>query len=341
MAQEKSDSIIFQHTVVPLVFFLPETSFGFGATGISTFRKSEHTKQTRPSQVLYSAVYTLKNQLLLFVPFEFYGNNNDSRLKGELGYYQYFYNYHGIGAETSKNNLENYSVNFPRVEVNYSKRLISNFYLGAGFNFDEFDIQEIEENGILETTRPIGYSGGRKANFVALAFFDNRDTIFAPNSGHYFEVKFQHSLPSWISDFKYYRVDLDYRYYLKLAKKTVLASNLYWAFASNNAPFFDLPYISTPNRARGFDDRRFINYDIVNLQTELRFPLYKRFSAASFVSLSDIPKTGLGRYQNNLEFSYGLGFRYELRKESKARLRLDLGKSRDSFNIYFTVNEAF
>lgn len=340
-AQNETDSLLSQHTIVPLVFFLPETSLGFGVTGISTFQRSNHSENTRPSQVLYSAVYTLKNQLLLFIPFEFYGNSNASRIKGELGYYQYFYNYHGIGAESSKNDLENYSVNFPRIEANYSKRLGSNIYLGAGFNFDEFDIIKTESEGLLETEKPYGYQGGTKANFVAIAFFDNRDTLFAPNSGHYFEVKFQHSMPQGISDFVYSKIDIDYRIYNKLYKKTILASNLYWSKASSQTPFFDLPYISTPNRARGYDDRRFLNPEILNLQTELRFPIYKRFSAASFISATAIPKSNFAIFDKTPELSYGLGFRYELRKESKARLRLDIAKSRDSFNFYFTVNEAF
>ncbi len=279
--------------------------------------------------------------MLLFVPFEFYGNNNNSRLKGEIGYYQYFYNYHGIGSETSKNDLENYSVNFPRIEANYSKKIYSKFYLGAGFNFDYFDITETESNGLLETEKPVGYQGGTKANFVALAFFDNRDTLFAPNSGQYLEVKFQHSMPQWISDFVYSRIDLDYRIYTKLYKKTILASNLYWSKTSSQTPFFDLPYISTPNRARGYDDRRFINPEIANLQTEARFPIYKRFSGASFVSATAIPEKSFAFFEETPEFSYGLGIRYELRKDSKARLRLDFAKSRDSFNFYFTVNEAF
>lgn len=340
-SQDSKDSINSQHSIVPIVFFLPETSLGFGATGISTFKKSNHTDITRPSQLLYSAIYTLKNQLLLFAPFEFYGNSNNTRIKGELGYYQYFYNYHGIGINTSKNDLENYSVNFPRLEANYSKRLYSNFYLGAGFNFDQFDIVKTEDAGLLETEKPIGFEGGRKANFVALAFFDNRDTLFAPNSGHYLEVKFQHSMPQWLSDFVYSRIDIDYRFYQKLSNKTVLASNIYWATATKQAPFFDLPYISTPNRARGYDDRRFINYDLLNIQTELRFPLYKRFSGASFISLSDLPERTLDFFSKSPEISYGLGFRFELNKDSKARLRLDIAKSRDSFNFYFTVNEAF
>lgn len=340
-AQNQKDSLNSQHTIVPLVFFLPETSLGFGATGISTFQKSNHAKNTRPSQVLYSAVYTLKSQLLLFVPFELYGNSNKTRIKGELGYYQYFYNFHGIGGNTSKNDLENYSVNFPRVEANYSKRLYSNLYLGGGFNFDQFDIIKTEASGLLETNQPTGFNGGTKANFVALAFYDTRDTLFAPNSGHYLEVKFQHSMPQWISDFVYSRIELDYRYYQKLYKKTILASNIYWAWASQETPFFDLPYISTPNRARGYDDRRFINYELLNLQTELRFPVYNRFSGASFISFSAIPETTLGFFAKAPEVSYGLGIRYELRKDSKARLRLDFAKSGDSFNFYFTVNEAF
>ncbi len=59
------DSTEVKNLILPIVFFLPETSVGLGATGITTIKKSNYTPETRVSQVLYSAVYTFKKQLLL------------------------------------------------------------------------------------------------------------------------------------------------------------------------------------------------------------------------------------------------------------------------------------
>ena len=339
---QTQDSIETKNLILPLLFFLPETSLGFGVTGVTTFKKSSHSETTRPSQILYSAVYTLKNQLLFFVPYEFYGNDNNFRIKGELGYYRFFYNYFGLGPSTLREDNDNYNVIFPRVEFNYAQKLFKNIYAGAGFNFDHFDLSIINPEGRLAQDKPEGYLGGTKANLTGVVFLDFRDNLFSPSKGYYIEVKGQVSLPDFISDFKYQKIEADLRYYKGLRNKMVIASQIYFGHASSAAPFFDLPYSSTPMRGRGFDDRRFISHTLLNFQSELRFPIYNKWSGAAFLSLTDIPEErSLDLFQESPKVSYGLGFRYELDSNNKTRLRLDIASTSESLNIYFTVNEAF
>ncbi len=339
LAQEDSSKVT--NTVLPILFYLPETSLGFGGTGITTIRKSQNDSITRPSQILYSAVYTLKKQILLFAPFEFYGYQNKFRIKGEVGYYKYFYNYFGIGAVSGKDNLETYQVLFPRVEVNYARRIRRNLFLGVGFNFDEFKITEVVENGLLDSNEVIGKAGGTKANILGLIIFDNRDNIVAASKGFYAELRYQRSLPDFISDFNYDKWTFDGRYYFNIKEQLVVANQLFWSYGSNSSPFFDLPYVSTPAIARGFDDRRFINYKLLNLQTEIRFPIFRWLRGASFIALTDLPDEDKWLSFQSPKISYGLGLRFEINKANKTRLRLDLARSSESFNIYFTVNEAF
>jgi len=225
---QTQDSTEVKNIILPIVFFLPETSVGLGATGITTFNKSNHTETTRASQILYSAVYTFKKQLLLFVPYEFYGNNNNYRIKGELGYYRYFYNYFGLGASTLREEKDNYNVIFPRVEFNYAHKLINNIYAGVGFSFDEFDISIINPLGPLASDRPTGYLGGTKANLTGLMFLDFRDNLFSPSKGYYIEIKGQINLPDFISDYSYQKVEIDCRHYTRIKNEIVLASQLYY-----------------------------------------------------------------------------------------------------------------
>ena len=341
MWSQNLDSTEIKNIILPIAFYLPETSLGLGTTGITTIKKSKHTPETRASQVLYSAVYTFKKQLLLFAPYEFYGNDNNYRIKGELGYYRYFYNYFGIGASTLRDEKDNYNVIFPRVEFNYAYKLFNNIYVGAGFSFDEFDISIINPLGRLASDKPTGYLGGTKANLTGLLFLDLRDNLFSPSKGYYVEIKGQIHMPDFISDYGYQKIELDSRYYTQIKKEIVLASSLYYGQASQDTPFFDLPYISTPARSRGFDDRRFINFTLLNIQTELRFQIYNKWRGVAFVSLADLPDSNWEFFENHPKVSYGLGFRYELDAANKTRLRLDIASTSESFNVYFTVNEAF
>jgi len=329
-----------KNTILPFLFYLPETGLAFGVTGITTFRLKGESTESRPSQIIYSAAYTLKNQVLFYIPYEIYKKENKIRYKGELGFYKYFYNFYGIGNNSLIADLENYDVTFPRIDFNYSRSDIEHLFFGGGFKYDYFNITKIDSSGILRTTQPTGFEGGQKLNLLLNIFYDNRDRVLSTSKGIYAELRYERSLGFLWSDFNYWKYNLDVRYFIPIKKDLVWANQFFSSHASNSAPFFDLPYISTPNIARGFSDRRFINYNILNLQTELRFPIKGRFKGATFVSSTYIPDNLNDITEFGPQWSYGFGIRYEFDKIEKTRFRLDFAFG-DTFNFYLTANEAF
>ena len=336
----KNDTAGIKNTILPIVFFLPETGLAFGVTGITTFRFHGELYDSRPSQFIYSAAYTLKNQFLFYIPYELYKNNGRERYQGEVGFYKYFYNYYGIGNSSEQDQLENYDVLFPRIDFSYARSDIKDVYAGIGFKYDHFDITRIDSEGLLETLEPIGYKGGQKLNMLLSLTYDNRDNIISSSKGVFAELIYQRSLEFLLSDFGYQKYTLDVRGYVPIQNKFILASQLYAATASGGAPFFDLPYIGTPTIARGYSDRRYINPHIWSFQTELRYPIVGRLSGASFISSSIVPSEMLYLDDASPRWSYGLGIRYEFDRAEKTRFRLDLAYG-DTFNFYLTANEAF
>ena len=53
---------------LPVVFKLPETGWGGGVAGSTTFSFARDSSFAKPSQVSFGATYTQKKQVLLFVP---------------------------------------------------------------------------------------------------------------------------------------------------------------------------------------------------------------------------------------------------------------------------------
>jgi len=336
--KEVEDDTLDRDIIFPVLFFLPETSLGLGATWIRTTLNKDHSPDTRPSQLVVSAVYTLRNQWLFFIPYEYYGNKNTWRIKGELGYYRFFYNFFGLGPNSLQNDLETYSVNFPRVDFNYSYLVAPSLYLGGGFNFDQFDITEVQPEGILESGEIVGNLGGTKTNLYGLAAYDTRDNVFSTFDGFYAELIYQQSVPG-VSSFDYRKFSLDLRHF-KTFNHLTIASNIRLFEASVDAPFFDLPYVSSPMIGRGFDDRRFISHGLITGQTELRYALSRKWIAAGFISSSWLRDMGAG-YNGDAKIAYGVGMRFEIDSERHTRLRLDWGFGEGQSNIYLTVNEAF
>ena len=340
IAQAK-DSLSSKTSIIPIAFYLPETSLGLGLTGISTYRKSVDTS-LRPSQVIYSAVYTFKKQLLLFLPYELYFRDNDIRIKGELGYYRYFYNYYGRGPNSKKEDLENYSVNYPRVDFSYAVTQDRVWFYGVGFKFDNYNITQIESGGLLDIERPIGWQGGVKSNAQIMIIRDYRDNINSARKGSYLELNLEQSLPSFLSSFNYRKVNLDYRHYSSLFSTMTLATRILSSHASAATPFFDLNYISSPLRSRGYADRRYMARNIITLQAEVRYPVIKKLSGVAFAAANSIYD---GSIQNlsaaAYRFSAGMGLRYSINKKERTKIRLDLATGGKELNIYLTMNEAF
>ena len=78
------------------------------------------------------------------------------------------------------------------------------------------------------------------------------------------------------------------------------------------------------------------------LQTEYRFPIYKRLQGVTFVSSGSVSDQYLDLFSNHYKWSYGAGLRFVLNKKDRIRLRLDYGlTTNEGGAFYITVNEAF
>lgn len=337
----EKDSIVWKNSILPVAFYLPETSFAGGATGILSFKNSLQDEEERPSQLLFAAIYTLKNQLEILGSFEFYADKRKHRFKGEFGYYIYSYNYFGIGADSRAEDLEKYNLTFPRFNLNYSRKIVGILNLGVGYRMDNFNITEREANGLLDTDRPIGWDGGFKSNYEFNIFADTRDNINAPYSGFYGEVIYQRSMEWFFSDYDFSKLDVDIRYFTPFGNDWTLGHQLWVTHATSGAPFYEVGHISTASRARGFDDRRFIAYKMATYQSELRFPILGKLRGSAFYTYNLMPDTWSAPFDDREYYSYGIGLRYYVIEESRAGLRLDIARGDGKYNFYLTFNEAF
>ena len=335
------DSLVWDNSILPIAFYLPETSFAFGATGILSFKKSSQAEEERPSQLLFAAIYTLKNQLEFLGNFEFYADQRKHRLKGEFGYYRYSYNYFGIGADSRAEDFEKYKVNFPRFNLSYSRKILGIFNLGVGYRMDNFNMKELEDNGLLITNKPVGWDGGFKSNYEINFFVDTRDNINAPYSGFYGEVIFQGSMEWFFSDYDYRKLDVDIRYFTPFRNDWTLGHQLWITHSTSGAPFYEIGHISTSSRSRGFDDRRFIAYKMATFQSELRIPIAGKLRGSAFYTYNVMPERWSSPFENTEYFSYGIGLRYYLIEKSRAGLRFDIARGDGKYNFYLTFNEAF
>jgi outer membrane protein assembly factor BamA len=341
---EFSDTISYRNLKInafPLVFYFPETRFGFGTGGVLTWRFKKESADTRPSQAEFLAAYTLNKQLILAAPFELYFDEEKWKFLGEVSYYDFFYNYYGIGMDTRVEDLETYLVKLPGVQFELLRRVGSSFFAGLRFDLKNNDIREIKPGGLLDTFQPTGSNGGLLSSLGFVFHYDSRDYVFNPTSGFLIELRAVKQLPQLGSDFDHSIFFLNSRYYYALSKDHTLAFQNFIGHSIGDVPFFDMHFFATHRIGRGFNDRRFRDKSMFSMQTEYRFPLYKRLQGVGFFGYAGVAN-GIGAlFDINYLPSGGIGLRFVLDSEERVRIRFDAGWSGESNTFILTFNESF
>lgn len=325
----------------PFAFYLPETRLGLGGAGIFTFRFKDEKPSSRRSQFQVVLAYTLNKQILAYVPYELYWQDEKWLAKGELGYYRYFYNFYGIGNDQPSDFVEEYEVYFPRVRVNLQRLIRPSLYTGIQYWFDQFDIRQTAESGQLASGEVPGGLGNTVSGLGWLTTYDNRDNIFYPTKGYFIETTAFFNKPVLGSDFNFNRYILDARTYVKFPWEHVFAANFYTGFITGVAPFNELLFLGGTRRARGFYEGRYRDNSMALLQAEYRFPLFWRFGAVAFTSLGNVAEDYGSLGSAPLRWNIGTGLRFLFNEQDNINLRIDVGFGKNSIGYYLTVGEAF
>lgn len=341
--QVKVDTLKTKFKVFPLpvVYFSPETEWGFGVVSLFSFRFKGETKKSRISQFQFGAAYTQRKQILFYLPFQLYAKNEKYFSFGELGYYKYSYRFFGVGNDLPDSNEELYNVTFPRIRLNVMKLAKSNWYVGFRYWYDGYDITKTENQGILSKGNVEGAKGGAVSSLGFISLIDSRNDYNYPSSGTYFEFVALPNLDVFGSDLEFTRFSADYVKYIGKGKN-VLAVNFYGVATLGEAPFNELALIGGTRRLRGYFEGRFRDRNMLMAQAEYRRELFWNIGLVAFTGYGVVSRDIENFEAKNIRPSGGLGLRYRMSKDEKINLRLDYGIGENgSSGFYLTIGEAF
>lgn len=326
---------------LPIAYYSPETDWAFGATGIYAFRFKNESSKSRPSQITLGFAYTLNKQVLFYLPYQFFAKEQQYNMYGELGYYLYSYQFYGIGNDTKEEDIEIYKVNYPRIRVNALKLLRPNLYGGFRYWMDDFDIKEIKEGGILDTQPITGNQGGLLSGAGLVLNYDNRNNIFFPTKGYFVELVSFVNGNYLGSDFNFRKFTLDANTYFGF-KNQVIALNFYSEFTGGTVPFNQLALLGGNKKMRGYFEGRLRDNHQIVLQSEYRFPIYKkRFRGVLFGGIGQVANQFSDFNFSTLKYTYGAGLRILINEKERIHIRLDAGFGKETSGYYITIGEAF
>lgn len=326
---------------LPLVFYSPETRWGFGAGGVAAFRFKGEADSTLASQVTLGFAYTQEKQILAYIPWRLYWKNEKFLSYGEVGYYKYNYFYFGVGNDNPLSYQEKYDVRFPRVQLNFLRRVKGDLYMGLRYWLDDFRISELDPAGELNSGRITGAEGGLVSSVGLVSNYDGRDNVFFPSKGLFVESALLFNYPWTGSDFSFTRFSLDVAKYFELPWEHIVAVNAFTDLTFGDPPFNQMAQLGGTKKMRGFYQGRYRDNKAWILQGEYRAPLFWRLGAVAFGSWGAVSEGFSDLSIGDSRFTYGAGLRLMLSKEEKINVRIDYGHGKGGGGWYLTFGEAF
>lgn len=268
----------------------------------------------------------------------------DGRMQTLVGFFDASINldFYGIGeSDLLADHPLRYNLD-PRLAIGQVKYRLggSRVWVGLGYAYADIDVSfdalsDVSGLPPFESNTQIG-------GLLPSISYDTRDNIFTPVEGGYFELSGGWFGPQLGGDDEFQRIHLVGLYYKPLAPEWFLGLRLDGTAGFKEPPFYLRPYVSL----RGVPAMRYQGDDVAQVEAELRWQLWNRFSVLGFAGVGKAWTQAESRFENKGNDSKnvpagGVGFRYEIARKYGIHVGLDIAFSEDEEAIYIQVGSAW
>jgi outer membrane protein assembly factor BamA len=271
---------------------------------------------------------------------EYYSKDDRYYFYSEIVFLKWPEYYYGIGANTLKDDEEEYTINKYGVLFTGQRKFISGLYLGINCDYSYVKFSKTEIGGMLESETVTGSKDGDITGIGLTSRYDTRDMIFFPGNGNYHQLKINSYGSDLGGDYTFKRYTLDLRRYFTLTDNQYVAVQTLGDFIDGNPPFTILPRVG--DIVRGYYPTRYTDKNLLALQIEYRLvPLWKRFGIVLFSGIGGVAPKISDFEADNFKFAAGFGIRYIFVEDEKLNLRVDIGFGESGAEFYMDIAEAF
>lgn len=312
-------------------------SLGIGLLAAGLYRVDRTDSVTVPSDVSLFVNASITGYYAVGLSGNTLFDRGDQRVVYTLMFSSAPTSFWGIGYDAGRYNPEStYSEKRYTVEASYLHRVVSKLYVGGVFSFDYV-------RG-LKFTQP-AYLNGEKERYTATGIgavveFDSRDFIPNPYRGVYVSLKGQ-LFPKGLGNCgkTLWRTTFTADYYQRLWKGGILATDLYAIFNSEGTPWPMLARLGGSQRMRGYYQGRYTDNNMITFQVELRQRIWRRIGCTVWGGAGNVfPSLNRFDWSHTLP-NYGVGLRWEFKKQ--VNVRMDYGLGKDTSGFLLSINEAF
>jgi outer membrane protein assembly factor BamA len=245
--------------------------------------------------------------------------------------------FHGIGHDAR---LEDRPLRYnlePTGGVVRAKYRLGDSTVWAGLGY-AFAVTRITFEGSATTPGRPDFRRDSKVGGLTPSFtYDTRDNMFTPVRGTFIETLVGVFDPALGADDEFQRVQLVALQYFPLSRTLYLGLRGDATATFGETPFYLQPFISL----RGAPIMRYQGNEVVQVEAELRWQFWKRFSVVGFAG-AGVAWNDFERLNNTQKaVTGGVGLRYEVARKYGIHMGLDVAFGPDNSAVYIQVGSAW
>jgi outer membrane protein assembly factor BamA len=260
-------------------------------------------------------------------------------------------NFYGVGPDSAKGQRSNYRLEDTGADTIVGVKPVRGVRVGASAGYLWVNVGPGTDTRLISSEKEFSPEQApgidRQTNFLRYGGFvqvDYRDDPHGPKSGGNYVAQYTcyQDRHLGLHDFRRFDAELQ-QYFGFFNKRRVIALRARTALTDTNGtqtlPFYMNPVLGGSEDLRGFRPFRFSDKNLLSLTGEYR---WEAFSGLDMALWADGGKVFSKRGQlnfSNLEASYGFGFRFNAL--NRTFIRLDVGFSREGFQVWFKFNDVF
>lgn len=224
------------------------------------------------------------------------------------------------------------------VKATWLFRVAPHFYVGPIGRYDYISVDKLERPELLPPGAPRRISNNR---FGLNLVFDTRDNLTAPNRGYFLSLSyFSRYVCVPTNDFDFDTADFRFCGYNRLWKGAVLAYEYSMTMNFGDVPWCMMATLGNSYSMRGYYEGRYRDRNKMDTQVELRQHIWRRSGIAIWAGAGIIFDKFRDMRLDDILPNFGIGYRWEFKKNVNVRLDYGIGK-RGQSGFIFNINEAF
>ncbi len=328
----------FDFSILGGPYFNTNTKLGLGLVAAGLYNTDRTDSLMKPSNVsLFGNVSTVGFYMLGVRGLHIFPHNR-YRLDYTLYFYSFPSKYWGIGYANGNNggNESDMERKQAQAKASFLIRVAEGLYFGPVAAYDFMYATDVERPELLNGMDTKTSNFGLGLSLV----YDTRDVITNPHRGVYVSIE-QTFRPRFLgNDHAFTTTEMRANAYGSLWRGATIAGDLRGTLNFGNPSWGMMAKLGGPYSMRGYYEGRYRDKHKVEAQVELRQKVWKRHGLVAWVGAGTVFDKFSSMRLSHVLPNYGIGYRWEFKKDMNVRLDYGFGKSGQS-GFMFNINEAF